>query len=517
MRRRDIQLLASARQGDAAARCEAGRRYLLGVDGFARHLSTGLDYLSHPSLAGSTEASIIIAESLPLNDIIRFGQHGVLLIAASSGSELAQLKLGAWSLLTATDATEAQRWLEPAAQAGHAGARRALAELLPSFSIGGVLAAMRALSATSGIDCAAVAMLAVASATARNDAALMARSTTLLLRLSPSIGSDAADQVCAVLERAEQLPCFEADLDTMQVERCLESCATRGNAQATLILGKALCGIDHGPLRALALVTGQNMRKGAALLLRAADAGKEEAWRLLFRVHSDRTASVANPELARFFLEKAATRGDMQAQRRLGALILRQATALHETEHGIHWLYEAAQKEDAYAAGLLRSLVLPVAGDEAAASAAIEAIRREDPWMACRLRTARDFGLTRLEALSIDLANGIRPWGLVVGRNPFIVQTKLSAPRAVPALTTDAMGNLRRSVAFFEQSRQSSGSPVEGDLRKRSHRLRRLLDRHGVDESLFFSDASSTRLNSLRSGAKWAFHARQPLRQALGA
>ena len=30
MRRQDIQLLAAARQGDVAARCEVGRRYLLG-------------------------------------------------------------------------------------------------------------------------------------------------------------------------------------------------------------------------------------------------------------------------------------------------------------------------------------------------------------------------------------------------------------------------------------------------------------------------------------------------------
>ena len=81
------------------------------------------------------------------------------------------------------------------------------------------------------------------------------------------------------------------------------------------------------------------MRKGAALLLRAADGGKREAWMLLYRVHSDNRASVANPLMARFFLEKAATGGSVPAQRRLGALILRSARTLHESEQGIHWLY----------------------------------------------------------------------------------------------------------------------------------------------------------------------------------
>ena len=37
----------------------------------------------------------------------------------------------------------------------------------------------------------------------------------------------------------------------------------------------------------------------------------------------------------------------------------------------------------------------------------------------------------------------------------------------------------------------------------------------GIDEALFFSDANSTTLESLRLGAKWAWRARQPLREAL--
>ena len=74
MRRQDIQLLALARQGDAAARREVGRRYLLGADGFPHHVASGLEYLARdePAAAriislGSSEHSGMMSASSRLN------------------------------------------------------------------------------------------------------------------------------------------------------------------------------------------------------------------------------------------------------------------------------------------------------------------------------------------------------------------------------------------------------------------------------------------------------------------
>jgi hypothetical protein len=167
-----------------------------------------------------------------------------------------------------------------------------------------------------------------------------------------------------------------------------------------------------------------------------------------------------------------------------------------------------------HAQRLLASLVLPLGGDALAARAAIEEVRQSDPWLAVRLTLARDFGLTKLEALSVDPVEGSRPWGLVVGRNPFIAQPRLSAPRAVPALNTQALQNLARAAAFFEQSRGDS-SAFEGDLRRRSVRQRRVFERLGLAEDMFFSGASSSILEAFRLGPKWAFRARRPLALAL--
>ena len=126
------------------------------------------------------------------------------------------------------------------------------------------------------------------------------------------------------------------------------------------------------------------------------------------------------------------------------------------------------------------------------------------------------FGLTKLEALTVDPAQGERAWGLVVGRNPFICQTRLSAPRAVPALSPAILVDLRRAAAFFEQARGKAGG-IEGDLRRRSLVQRRAFERHHLVETMFFAKVSSTVLDALRHGPKWAFRSRQPLQSALSA
>ncbi|MCW5631956.1 MAG: hypothetical protein KIT17_01335 [Rubrivivax sp.] len=517
MRRQDIHLLVRVRHGDAEARCEVGRRYLLGAEGFPRHFVTGLDYLTHPSVACSEQASCVIAEALPLHEIVRLNQLPALRSAARVGSPGACVKLGLWLCLTRRDAVEAEPWLRVAAEAGHAAAPAAVAHLAanlpPRVTSQRVL---HALAGHAGIDALALLTQAAYEALRGTDVELLSRALDALLALCPRMTTELADCVCQGLEHGQAMAGFWLEAPSTAVEQVLESCLQRGRTAAALLLGRAYCGIDHGALRAAALVPGQNMRKGAALLLRAADAGEQEAWMHLYRVHSDNHSSVANPQMARFFLEKAAVGGDVVARRWLGALTLRGAGALHESERGIHWLHEAAASGDTHAARLLRSLVLPVAGNEEDAALVIDAIRRDDPWIAWRLRVARDFGLTKLEALSVDLVAGRRAWGLVVGANPFITQAKLSAPRAVPALTAQAGEHLRRGAAFFEQARQD-GAPFEGDLRRRSVRMRQLLGRHGGHEEMFFAEATSSTLHSLRLGTKWAFHARQPLRMALAA
>ncbi len=515
MRRQDIQLLATARSGDPAARCELGRRYLLGERGFFRHPTVGLEYLSHPTVAGTERASVVIAEALPLHDIVRFDQHRPLFIAAKAGSVTAQVKLGLWNFLTCRDREEGRAWLERAAGSGHILAGSALRQLAqcptqPPSSF------LLTLGGAPGIDYEALMPWALRRAVSGDDQRLLERTLHCALEVVPRASDELADAVCEALEQAARWPDFRLPPLREKLESLLKNAVLRENPAAALIVGRALCGLDEGPLCHSAIVAGQNMRKGAALLLRAADAGKAPAWMLLHRVHSDNHASVANPLMARFFLEKAAAGGNVLAQRRLGALILKSATSSGESERGIHWLHMAAEGQDRWAVELLASLVLPVSGTDEEAAAALDAIRQEDPWMAGRLRTSRDFGLIKPEALGVDIVAGLRPWGLLVGPLSSASPGRPCGARAIPALTAPALANLRRAAALLEHARRE-GAIVEGDLRKRSMRLRQLLERCRVDEALFFARATSTKLNRLRQGTKWAFHVRRSLSMALAA
>lgn len=516
MRRQDIQLLALARQGDAVARSEAGRRYLVGGDGFPRHVATGMEYLAHPSVRDRPETARIIAESLPLQDLLQLQQEDALRKAATAGSLLSQFKLGIWLSLQDGSVEPGVPWLERAAAGGHLEARQAMAAWQSAPAGEALPSVLQAVRGSVALDVAQVAVMAARRAREGDSLARFADCVRIALSLAPRLTHALSDLVVAALLMAERTGLQLRGLPPEQVEASLEMAIARGDRDAACLLGRALCGIASGSLAPPRLTASSNMRKGVALLLRAADAGRDDAWMDLYATHADHRLSVSNPQMARFFLEKAATLGRAEAQRKLGALVLRGATTLAESEQAIGWLHAAAAQDDAHAARLLQSLVLPVAGSDEAARQGIEQLRQSDPWLALRLTLARDFGLTKLEALSVDPVEGRRPWGLLVGRNPFITQARLSAPRAVPALTPAALQNLARAAGFFEQA-SGEGAAFEGDLRRRSVRQRRAFERLGLSESLFFAEASSTQLEALRMGPKWAFRARQPLELALAA
>lgn len=517
MRRQDIQLLASARQGDIAARCEVGRRYLRGVDGFPRHVATGIDYLTHPSVKDMPEAAKLIAENLPLEELLSLQQENALAQAAAAGSADAQMKLGTWQSVQRGRIADGLSWLEAAAASGHAGARDALAASKSSRgNDDSLLIMLQSLVASGDFNGAEVSAMAARRAFAHGQLESVEACLRTALLLAPGLTRELSDLVVAAVRLAEGRGRFLSGISAEHIRASLDLCANQGNRDAAYALGRGLCGIACGALEPSVFADSLNMRKGAAFLLRAADAGCDDAWLHLYRLHADHRLSVANPQMARFFLEKAAARGQLEAQRKLGALMLRESDSLESSEQAIHWLHLAASAGDGPAKELLRSLVLPVKGHHEDASSAIEQIRRADPWLAVRLELARVFGLTKLEALCVDPAEGLRSWGLVVGKNPFITQNRLSAARAVPATNESALEVLKRAASFFSQSSRDAGA-VEGDLRRRSLRQRRAFERHGLDDSMFFANATSTVLESLRLGAKWAFRAKQPLRMALAA
>ena len=516
MRRQDVQLITRARKGDLAACFEAGRKYLEGVSGFPRHVTLGLDYLGQAEAQREDDAQRLIVESLDLYEIALHGRVGTLERAARAGSAAAQMRLSIWTALTKVDARESQGWLCSAANGGDPVDQVAMERPQRSADVDEVLVdRLKCLLPAEGIGWSDLLILAMDRAIHRREPRLLLRALAVSLELGTAPDSILADKVYAALSYARSLVGIKVTVDTRAIEALLDDCVDRGNAAAALMLGMALSGCDIGTLHWSTIVPVQNRRKASALLLRAADAGYGEAWTRLFELHANNQSSVANPPMARFFLEKAAASGDTSAQRRLGAIVLKGAGTLREVEQGMNWLFLAAQSQDAHAQALLRTFLLAADGSDAEAERGITEIANTNMALAARLRVARDFGLTKLEAMTVDVVEGMRPWGLVVGKNPFIQHSRLSAPRAIPALRATTLQTLRRCAGQLAGGVVQSSSPKDLELRHRAARLKLVLDSHGLPESLFFAKATSDALDALRGGARWARLAKSQLDAAM--
>lgn len=506
MRRQDIQLRALARQGDNAARLLLAKMYLQGAEGTARNVAVGLEYALSVSADRAQEAAEIVVCSLPLEELLVHEQLQLLRRAAVSLPQ-ARAMLGLWRLAEGAYA-EASELLELA---------RPLSDPVLAAWHGGAsspLNAFRAAGRIFSVNTLDVALMASRNALQRQDLAAALVATSLAASLTDKLDVRLHAPIVEVVKMAEARGASLGPLEIDHVQASLERLASQNDIPACYLLGRALCGIACGALPWQRMVVTTNVRKGWAYLLRAADAGVADAWLHLFRISSDYRSSAANAQMARFCLEKAAAQGVVEAQRRLGALQMRDAETVADAERAVELLFVAAQSGDAHAAALLRSLVLVLPGSDQDAQLAIEEVGRADPWLAARLRLSRHFGLTKLEALSIDPVHAIRPWGIVVGPNPFVTKARLSAPRAIPGLTVQALASAREASVLFGARAQQSAQ-FEGTFRQRSANQRRLFERLGLDESLYFSAASSSEREALRIGSRWAHRCRTVLRLAL--
>lgn len=513
MRRSDVQLRSLARQGDHDALCEVGHRYLRGARGFPKYTDLGLKYLSHPTLSKSDRASKIIAESLPLSELIKRDLLIALTIAAHAGSGIACLKLGVWRAFTRKDGDAARRMWVQSQELGCDRAASALkaydeAEQNPP------LAAVTALVKLPEIEANASVAFALTSAVNVGKPELIVRAIDFAITLPLQNTSVLCDAVCEGMLALQRLQIGLPSLDSTRLQSMLEDCVRRGNSAAALMLGRALCGIDTAFAESEKLAPKRNLRGGTALLLRAADAGMSDAWLLLHHVHANGQGSVANPQAAKFFLEKAASTGNVNAQRQLGAMILKSAIDISEFELGMHWLSQASTQGDAIAKSLLRTFVLPVHGSEQEADDAVEEMMKIDPWIAHRLRTSRNFGLTRTEAMNIDLISGTRSWGLVVSSEAADHRLRAPFSRTIPALEPKYMDQLREAVDFFRTA-EENGAIVNGERRQRPHSFRYVLERISFDEHNFFAQVPTAKISAFRQGPSWAHGVRNTLRTAL--
>ncbi len=504
MRRQDIQLLAVARAGDIDARCEVGRRYLLGEGGFPRHTATGCEYLTHESMRDNACALRTLAENLPVHELVAAGLLDTVERAGRAGSVVAQVKAAACHMTAPGGWARSLVWLEMAAQADVPVAQQAwVVAQGHSHAIQAAAAAFRALADADALDAVAVLLPSLRQARTNADLAGLLWCLQLAAPWLSAQAAELAEFVVDAVDLAEQRGHGFSALPAAQVERALEHRVGHADVRAAYQLGRALAGLPCADIAAASIVVSGNLRKATALLLRAADGGVQNAWMHLYRLSSDHRCSVANPQMARFFLEKAAAGGNAEAQCRLGNALLRQSDEPAHREQALHWLFCSGAAGDEAALTMMASMVLPVIGSDDEADVALEVVQRTDPWLAARLAVARKFGLTRTEALAFNPVAGLRNWGLVVLPNPAAPAAAPVKPRAIPALSPRALDCLRDAANLYARhDAMSAGN--DGDVRGRSRAVRILFAHHGIDESLFFARATPSTLATLLRGPRRA-------------
>jgi hypothetical protein len=281
------------------------------------------------------------------------------------------------------------------------------------------------------------------------------------------------------------------------VEDSLHACSAGGEIEAQYVLGCALAGISYGQLTPQAIVRSRNLDKAIPLLLRSADSGKCQAWLNLSQVIPSYRSAISSKGIARFFLEKAALTGVLEAQTQLGAAILREATSIESAEEGVMWLSIAADRCCVTARDLLQTLVLPIPelplDYERSTLQRITAI---DPELGRRVSLARSLHLTRREAMNFNAKRDIKPWGLLVPGASY----ENPKGRLAPARSGDMKAELQQTLEYF-----AAASSIEhGLLVQRSRAQRHIFKLLSISESLFFAGEIGRSLSHYGYGRHWA-------------
>jgi TPR repeat protein len=517
--REELSVIRGARAGRADSQLALGRLYLFGSAGLPKSLPTALHWLDRAAQQGCAEAWQLIGNHIPL-DLARSNMPPVTgwyeraydsgLVRA--GLVYAQLILGAarGDRPAPPQRAKAMRALEDAASAGFAEAQWLLArehgahvaDRVDPLHRPATAAARTAApaagpagqrwlqqAAESGVGAAQFALLEQAW-TAQDWHAYLARALPLARALA---GSDAAqdraaarlapDEV-ALLSRCARLVEAKAvvhDVSQHELQRFWELAATEQDRHAQLALGLWCARMQVDGKRIAGGSGAANFKKAVRWLSQAGEQGLAEAWYALSRIYIKPEFSQRNVVEAQKYLERAAEMGYRDAQLECGNAAWR---ARRENENNdvraLFWLQKAAAQGCGKAAAALRKLAprAPDAWRELRGalggqdtSPQLAAVLSTHPLLAARLELAMAFGLSRAEALLLDIRSADRGHCLVIDIRASYGRSRR---RLLLVDTVQERQLLDRVGEVFDDVDCGPGGP-EGNYRQRLYRLRSLL------------------------------------------
>lgn len=442
--RAELALIRGARAGDAACQLALGKVYLSGGASLPRNLATALHWL-HRAAPVHREAWLLIGREVPLEQ----ARHCLPAVlpwyqkAYAEGVEAAGIVLR--QLGVCMDEAPGQH------SAGCHGAA-------PPTSLPAPATPSASPSATpSATVCASGAAATVPAAK---------RTPAPAVRLTSTVVPAATGQ------RDAAAPAHPA-----QLERAAEA----GDRAAQLALGLWLARMARDGSRLADGVVTVNFKRAVRWLTLAGEQGLADAWFALSRIYLKPEFSHRSVAEAQAYLERAAAMGHGDAQRACGLYAWRnRRNEVDGDVRALYWLQLAAAQPCAQAQALLERIAPPSglradrAGQDAAAwlaafdAATLAQMALHQPLLAARLALAAAFGLSRAEALLLDVAAADRGHCVVVDIRASYGRSKRRLVLLRTAQERQLLDDVRRR---FEQA----GDADEGNYRQRLYRLKNCL------------------------------------------
>jgi TPR repeat protein len=249
----------------------------------------------------------------------------------------------------------------------------------------------------------------------------------------------------------------------------LELAAQAGDRAARLALGLWLARMERDGKRRADGIATVNFKRAIRWLTLAGGQGEPAAWFALSRIYMKPEFSHRCVAEAQVYLERAAELGHCDAQLEAGMYAWRNRR--HEADsdvRALYWLQKAANQDCAQAQQLLdRITAAPheAAWVEGLTPAALRELAARQPLLAARLTLAATFGLSRAEALLIDVKAADHGHCLVVDIRARYGRSKR---RLIALRTARERQVLDQILCQFDQV----DAGAEGNYRQRLYRLK---------------------------------------------
>jgi hypothetical protein len=498
--REELQLLRGARAGQATAQLALGKLYLFGSKSLPQSVPTALHWLDRAARQECEEAWMLIGNNVPFEMAVQFNDRASICRwferafdagSLQAGLVFAKLALQYSDMVNADQRDKAIGALEAAAQAGLPDAQWLLAEHGADESLLNAPArdktrAWTERAADNGVLQAQSALAEQAWESGNRETFLrwaLPLARAIAQRPGKQAKTDSEDdssrrlnsQDARLLSRCAQMLSATPEFDADEVQSFWTLAAQHGDESATIHLGLWFARMDENGARDASRSGTANFKKAIRWLAQAGEQGSADALYALSRIYLKPEFSQRSLADALRYLEQAADMGHMAAQLECGTNAWR---ARRENEandvRAVYWLQKAAAQGSSEAALLLDKIATRAAPALWALAAQRQLTRdtiNSQPFLAARIELAALFGLTRPEALLLDLSTADQDHCLLIDIRAHYSRSRR---RLVLLQTGQERQALSRIVRLFEKVDCGMNGP-EGNYRQRQYRLKTLL------------------------------------------